>query len=72
MRKLGVKPVLHGSEGATVITFFQAKDIPAIASGFGVEGCAHIADEYVKIDNLFKGAQVLEEFLKSYKFHNYS
>jgi succinyl-diaminopimelate desuccinylase len=68
MRKIEVRPVIKGSEGATVITFFQHKNIPAVATGFGSSGCAHIADEYVKIDNLYKGALVLGEFLKNYQF----
>ena len=67
-KKLKVKSTIKGSEGATTITFFQEKDIPAIATGFGCLGCAHIADEYVKIDNLYKGAMVLEEFIKIYQF----
>ncbi|MGA2775573.1 MAG: M20 family metallopeptidase [Candidatus Omnitrophota bacterium] len=58
---------LSGSEGATVITFFQHKNIPAVATGFGVNGCAHAKDEYAQIDNLYKGAQALERFLTSYK-----
>lgn len=68
MRDFKIKPRLAGSEGATVITFFQHKNIPAIASGFGCSGCAHISNEYVKIDNLYQGARVLERFLTSYKF----
>ena len=68
MLKYKVRPLVSGSEGATVITFFQDKHIPAIASGFGTEGCAHIADEYVRIESLYKGAQVLEDFLKRYRF----
>jgi acetylornithine deacetylase/succinyl-diaminopimelate desuccinylase-like protein len=68
-KKNKIKPVLKGSEGATVITFFQEKNIPAIATGFGSKGCAHIADEYVAIDNLYKGTLVLEEFLRSYRFN---
>lgn len=67
MRKVSVCPRISGSEGATVITFFQDKHIPAVATGFGVEGAAHTADEYAKIENLYKGARVLEEFLKIYK-----
>jgi acetylornithine deacetylase/succinyl-diaminopimelate desuccinylase-like protein len=59
---------IKGSEGATVITFFQHKRIPAVATGFGCGSCAHVADEYVKIDNLYKGTLVLEEFLKNYQF----
>jgi len=68
VRKVGLGPVIKGSEGATTITFFQDKNIPAVATGFGCGGCAHISDEYVKIDNLYKGALVLEEFLKKYRF----
>lgn len=67
MRKVRVKPIIKGSEGATTLTFFKNKNIPAVATGFGSGGTAHIADEYVEINNLYKGAQVLEEFLKSYK-----
>ncbi|MFA4889058.1 MAG: M20 family metallopeptidase [Candidatus Omnitrophota bacterium] len=66
--KFRIAPQVKGSEGATVITFFQSKAIPAVAFGFGTSGRAHTADEYVEIDNLYKGAQVLEEFLKNYKF----
>jgi acetylornithine deacetylase/succinyl-diaminopimelate desuccinylase family protein len=65
---LGVKPIIKGSEGATVLTFFQDKNIPAVATGFGSQGCAHTSDEYVRIDNLYKGAKVLEEFTKIFKF----
>jgi succinyl-diaminopimelate desuccinylase len=68
MRKVKAAPKIKGSEGATVITFFQHKHIPAVATGFGCDGCAHIADEYVTIDNLYRGAQALEVFLKDYKF----
>ncbi|MCX5702771.1 MAG: M20 family metallopeptidase [Candidatus Omnitrophica bacterium] len=67
MRKMRISSKIKGSEGATVISFFQDKGIPAIATGFGCEGCCHVADEYVKIDNLYKGSKVLEEFLKNYK-----
>ncbi len=68
-KKLKIQPRIKGSEGATTITFFQDKDIPAVATGVGASGCAHIADEYVKIDNLYKGAMVLEEFIKIYQFN---
>ena len=55
---------LKGSEGATVITFFKEKGIPAVATGFGARECAHINDEYVKIESLYRGAEALEEFLR--------
>jgi acetylornithine deacetylase/succinyl-diaminopimelate desuccinylase-like protein len=67
-RKCKISPRIKGSEGATTISFFQERNIPAIATGAGSENCAHIADEYVMVDNLYKGAMVLEEFLKIYRF----
>ncbi len=57
---------LSGSEGATVITFFKKHNIPALATGFGSGGCAHIADEYVKVSNLYQGALALERFVKAF------
>lgn len=63
-RKYSHSAKLKGSEGATVITFFKERGIPAVASGFGSKGCAHISDEYVDISNLCIGARALEEFLK--------
>lgn len=67
-RRFKVNPKITGSEGATVVTFFQDAQIPAVATGFGSGGCAHIADEYARINDLYNGALVLEEFLKAYKF----
>ncbi|MFC1804719.1 M20 family metallopeptidase [Candidatus Omnitrophota bacterium] len=63
-----LKASIKGSEGATTITFFQKNGIPAVATGFGSKGCAHISDEYVKINNLYRGARVTERFLKNYNF----
>lgn len=68
MHACGVRPNITGSEGATVISFFQAAGIPSIATGFGTTGCCHIADEYVKEENLYKGARVIEEFFKTFAF----
>ena len=68
LKSLHIRPQICGSEGATTITFFQGKNIPAIATGFGTSGCAHTVNEYVKIDNLYKGSRALEKFLKRYKF----
>lgn len=65
---LKISPKITGSEGATVITFFQNRNIPAVATGFSCSGCAHSNNEYIKVDYLYKGAKVLEEFLKNFKF----
>ncbi|MBI4982046.1 MAG: M20 family metallopeptidase [Candidatus Omnitrophica bacterium] len=59
---------IKGSEGATVITFFQHQGIPAIATGFGEGGCAHSINEYARVDNLYKGSLALEQFLKEWKW----
>ena len=58
------RPEVKGSEGATVITFFKKKNIPAVATGYGAKGCAHATDEYVRVNDLYRGARVLERFLK--------
>ncbi|MCM8796073.1 MAG: M20 family metallopeptidase [Candidatus Omnitrophica bacterium] len=68
IRNVGMVPKIKGSEGATTISFFADKHIPAVAVGFGSSGCSHRINEYVKIDNLYKGAQALEEFLKNFCF----
>ncbi len=66
MVRFNIKPKIKGSEGATTVTFFKKKNIPAVATGFGNAGTAHAPDEYVKINNLYKGALALEDFLKTY------
>ncbi|MFA6130394.1 MAG: ArgE/DapE family deacylase [Candidatus Omnitrophota bacterium] len=68
MKDRKISPHISGSEGATVITFFKLKNIPAVATGFGTMKCAHVADEYACLSNLYKGAQVLVSFLENYKF----
>jgi succinyl-diaminopimelate desuccinylase len=65
-KELKIKAHVKGSEGATVITFFQNKKIPAFATGFGSHGTAHTTDEYVKIKHLDQGCRVLERFLRNY------
>ncbi|MEW6101664.1 MAG: M20 family metallopeptidase [Candidatus Omnitrophota bacterium] len=66
-----IRASIKGSEGATVMTFFQEKRIPAIAFGFGSSGCAHMSNEYARISNLYRGAIVLEEFLRSFSTRPY-
>ncbi|MFA5099368.1 MAG: M20 family metallopeptidase [Candidatus Omnitrophota bacterium] len=64
----GKRMRVHGSEGATVITFFQDRGIPAIATGFGCSGCAHMVDEYVTVDNIYTGGRILDNFLRTLTF----
>ncbi|MCR4336376.1 MAG: ArgE/DapE family deacylase [Candidatus Omnitrophica bacterium] len=65
-KKMKIKAALKGSEGATVITFFKKHRIPAFATGFGTYGTAHTTDEYVYVDTLYRGTQLLEKYLKAY------
>ncbi len=65
-RRLRVPTTLMGSEGATVITFFKKHGIPAFATGYGSRGTAHTTDEYCEIEKLYRGARVLERYLKDY------
>ena len=65
-RKMTCPSELKGSEGATVITFFQKQGIPAIATGYGSRKTAHATDEYAEVKKLHQGARVLERFLKEY------
>ncbi|MDE2009053.1 MAG: ArgE/DapE family deacylase [Candidatus Omnitrophica bacterium] len=65
-RKMGFKAKLKGSQGATVITFFQDYGIPAFSTGWGSHGVIHANDEYAEIKILYNGARVLERFIKEY------
>jgi len=65
-RKMGFKANLKGSQGATVITFFQDYGIPAFSTGWGSHGVIHANDEYAEIKTLHNGARVLEAFIKEY------
>ncbi|MDD5347159.1 MAG: ArgE/DapE family deacylase [Candidatus Omnitrophica bacterium] len=65
-RSVGARSQLTGSEGATVITFFHDKKIPAVATGYGAEGRAHCVDEFAAVESLYRGARVLERFLRSW------
>ena len=65
-RKVGAEPRLKGSDGATVISFFQHYGIAAFATGFGKSGTLHADDEYAEVSTLVKGAKALEVFVKDY------
>jgi len=65
-KKMGFKANLKGSQGATVITFFQDYGIPAFSTGWGSHGVIHANDEYAEIKTLHNGARVLEAFIKEY------
>lgn len=65
-RKMGITAELKGSQGATVITFFQEYGIPAFSTGWGAHGVIHANDEYAEIKTLYNGARVLEAYLQEY------
>lgn len=66
IKTMRIKAQAKGSEGATVMTFFQHHRIPAFATGFGTSGTAHSTDEYAKISTLVKGATLLERFILNF------
>ncbi len=63
---VGQKARLKGSDGATVISFFQLHGITAFATGFGKSGTLHANDEYAETKTLYHGSRVLERFIKDY------
>jgi succinyl-diaminopimelate desuccinylase len=65
-KTMGIEAKLVGSQGATVISFFQDYGIPAFSTGWGAHGVIHANDEYAFIKTLYDGGQVLEAYLKEY------
>jgi len=65
-KKMGFEAKLLGSQGATVITFFQDYGIPAFSTGWGSHGVIHANDEYAVVKNLYNGARALEAYIKAY------
>lgn len=55
----GIKPVLHGLSGATDTKAFILQGIPAVGYDFVDDHIAHSANEYCKLDSLFKFAGIL-------------
>jgi len=66
LKKNKINFSLKGSEGATVLTFFNERNIPAVGFGIGKGSLSHTTDEYVEIEDLCKGAEVLSDFLKDF------
>ncbi len=69
LKAMRIRAGLKGSEGATVMTFFQKHRIPAFATGFGAHGTAHTTDEYARCSVIIKGARLLERFLVRFDKH---
>jgi acetylornithine deacetylase/succinyl-diaminopimelate desuccinylase family protein len=68
LEKNRIKFSFKGSEGATTVSFFNERKIPAVGFGIAKEGKSHATDEYVEIEDLYKGAKVLVDFLKEFQF----
>lgn len=64
LRKNKIEGKLQPSFGATVITFLKDAGIESFAFGFGSKGNAHIKNEAVEIDNLYKGIKVLKDYVE--------
>jgi acetylornithine deacetylase/succinyl-diaminopimelate desuccinylase family protein len=61
VRALGQETV--GAPWFCDAAFFAAQGIPAVAFGPGNVAQAHTADEFVELDEVFRAAQIIEEFL---------
>jgi acetylornithine deacetylase/succinyl-diaminopimelate desuccinylase family protein len=55
----GIKPVLHGQSGATDAKEFILQGIPAVGYDFADDYVDHSANEYCRLDNLFKFSGIL-------------
>ena len=56
---LGLEPKLCGMAGTTVCKQLVAKGIPSVGYSTGDDGVAHVADEYIAIDELVDFAKVM-------------
>ena len=65
LKKHKIKISYKASLGATVINFLSEKGIEGFCFGFGSKGCAHSANEYVKIKDLCQGVEVLKDYVLS-------
>jgi len=63
LKKHKIKISYKASLGATVINFLSEKGIEGFCFGFGSKGCAHSANEYVKIKDLCQGIKVLKDYV---------
>jgi succinyl-diaminopimelate desuccinylase len=63
LRKNRIKSYLKPSFGATVINFLEEQGIRSFAFGFGSKSQAHARNEYVKVNNLYKGVKILMDYL---------
>jgi len=52
-------PKRYGQSGATVAKFLILRDIPAIGFCCGPEGVAHVAGEWIELDDLARFAEVM-------------
>lgn len=59
-----IKSSLSPSFGATVINYVAQQGIESFAFGFGTKGNAHTKNECVKISNIYKGVEVLVDYVQ--------
>ncbi len=63
LRKHNLAIHFRPSFGATVINFLKDRGIETFGFGFGSRGCAHTENEYVRIDYLVKGVEILKDYI---------
>ncbi|MDD5194311.1 MAG: ArgE/DapE family deacylase [Candidatus Omnitrophica bacterium] len=63
LKERHINAKLSPSFGATVINFLEARGIESFAFGFGAKGNAHAKNEHVRISNVYKGVDVLFDYV---------
>jgi len=55
----GLRPKRYGQSGATVAKFLILKGVPAVGFCCGPDGVAHVAGEWIELDDLARFAEVM-------------
>ncbi len=63
---LGLEPELTGMAGTTVCKQLVAKGIPSVGYSTGDKGVAHVADEYIAVDEVVDFAKVMYSIVMDY------
>ena len=58
-RVTGIRPERYGQSGATVAKFLILRGIPAVGFCCGPEGVAHVAGEWIDLDDVARFAEVM-------------
>jgi tripeptide aminopeptidase len=63
-RSIGLKPVFTSTRAGSDNNIFALHDLPGIVVGCGSRN-THTVDEFIRLDDLYKGAELVEKLLIS-------